>query len=196
MKFEIEPIGIIHSPYKTKEECPIQGVAKPDGVGRGLLGEVVRRFEKNGLKIAAMKMVKMSKEEAQGFYAVHRGKPFYDSLTDFMSSGPAVVMVLEGEGAIAKNRELMGATNYKEAAPGTIRADFATDIEKNVVHGSDSPESAALQIPLFFEPGDLCDYDLVAGEWILSRSRSRPAADFWRRGTNSSSGMTCSREPT
>ena len=125
-------------------------IVKPDGVGRGLIGEVVRRFEKNGLKIAAMKMVKMSKQEAQGFYAVHRGKPFYDSLTDFMSSGPAVVMVLEGENAIAKNRELMGATNYKEADPGTIRADFATDIEKNIVHGSDAPETAAFEIGYFF----------------------------------------------
>jgi nucleoside-diphosphate kinase len=119
---------------------------------------VVRRFEKNGLKIAAMKMVKMSKQEAQGFYAVHRGKPFYDSLTDFMSSGPAVVMVLEGENAIAKNRELMGATNYKEAAPGTIRADFATDIEKNIVHGSDAPDTAAFEIGYFFSA-----LELVAG---------------------------------
>ena len=125
-------------------------IVKPDGVGRGLIGEVVCRFEKNGLKIAAMKMIQMSKEEAQGFYAVHRGKPFYDSLTDFMSSGPAVVMVLEGDNAIAKNRELMGATNYKEAAPGTIRADFATDIEKNVVHGSDAPDTAAFEIGYFF----------------------------------------------
>ncbi len=133
-------------------------IVKPDGVGRGLIGEVVRRFEKNGLKIAAMKIIKMSKEEAQGFYAVHRGKPFYDSLTDFMSSGPAVVMVLEGENAIAKNRELMGATNYKEAAPGTIRADFATDIEKNVVHGSDAPDTAAFEIGYFFSA-----LEIVAG---------------------------------
>jgi len=133
-------------------------IVKPDGVGRGLIGEVIRRFEKNGLKIAAMKMVKMSRQEAQGFYAVHRGKPFYDSLTDFMSSGPAVVMVLEGENAIAKNRELMGATNYKEAAPGTIRADFATDIEKNIVHGSDAPDTAAFEIGYFFSA-----LELVAG---------------------------------
>ncbi|MCF8080509.1 MAG: nucleoside-diphosphate kinase [Desulfobacterales bacterium] len=133
-------------------------IVKPDGVGRGLIGEVVRRFEKNGLKIAAMKMVKMSKQEARGFYAVHRGKPFYDSLTDFMSSGPAVVMVLEGENAIAKNRELMGATNYKEAAPGTIRADFATDIEKNIVHGSDAPDTAAFEIGYFFSA-----LEIVAG---------------------------------
>jgi nucleoside-diphosphate kinase len=133
-------------------------IVKPDAVGRGLIGEVVRRLEKSGLKIAAMKMVRMSKEEAQGFYAVHRGKPFYDSLTDFMSSGPAVVMVLEGDGAIAKYRELMGATNYKEAAAGTIRADFATDIEKNVVHGSDAPDTAAFEIGYFFS-----GLEIVAG---------------------------------
>lgn len=125
-------------------------IIKPDGVARGLIGEVIRRFEKNGLKIAAMKMIKMDKAQAQGFYAVHKERPFFDSLTDFMSSGPAVVMILEGEEAIAKNRELMGATNYKEAAPGTIRADFATDIEKNVVHGSDAPETAEFEIGYFF----------------------------------------------
>lgn len=125
-------------------------IIKPDGVARGLIGEVIGRFESNGLNIAAMKMVHMTKEQARGFYAVHRGKPFFESLTDFMSSGPAVVMILEGEDAIAKNRELMGATNYKEAAPGTIRADFATEIEKNVVHGSDAPETAAFEIGYFF----------------------------------------------
>lgn len=125
-------------------------IIKPDGVSRGLIGEVVRRFEKNNIRIAAMKMIYMTKSQAQGFYAVHRERPFFASLTDFMSSGPVVVMVLEGENVIAKNRELMGATNYKEAAPGTIRADFATDIEKNVVHGSDSPQSAAFEIGYFF----------------------------------------------
>ena len=125
-------------------------IIKPDGVSRGLIGEVVRRFEKNNIRIAAMKMIYMTKLQAQGFYAVHKERPFFASLTDFMSSGPAVVMVLEGENVIAKNRELMGATNYKEAAPGTIRADFATDIEKNVVHGSDSPQSAAFEIGYFF----------------------------------------------
>ncbi len=125
-------------------------IIKPDGVSRGLVGEVVRRFENAGMKIAAMKMIHMTKTQAQGFYAVHRQRPFFDSLTDFMSSGPAVVMVLTGENVIAKNRELMGATNYKEAAEGTIRRDFATDIEKNVVHGSDSPESAIFEISYFF----------------------------------------------
>ena len=125
-------------------------IIKPDGVSRGLIGEVVRRFEKNNIGIAAMKMIYMTKIQAQGFYAVHKERPFFASLTDFMSSGPVVVMVLQGENVIAKNRELMGATNYKEAAPGTIRADFATDIEKNIVHGSDSPQSAAFEIGYFF----------------------------------------------
>ena len=125
-------------------------IIKPDGVARGLIGDVIRRFEENDLKIIAMKMIHMDKAQAEGFYAVHLGKPFFDSLTDFMSSGPAVVMILEGPEAIAKNRELMGATNYKEAAPGTIRADHATDIEKNVVHGSDAPDTAAFEIGYFF----------------------------------------------
>jgi nucleoside-diphosphate kinase len=125
-------------------------IIKPDGVSRALIGKVIARFESNGIRIAAMKMIHMTKTQAQGFYAVHKERPFFDSLTDFMSSGPAVVMVLEGEGVIAKNRELMGATNYKEAAEGTIRKDFATDIEKNVVHGSDSPETAAFEIGYFF----------------------------------------------
>ena len=125
-------------------------IIKPDGVSRGLIGEVCKRFEANGIKIAAMKMIHMTKAQAQGFYAVHQKRPFFDSLTDFMSSGPAVVMVLTGENVIAKNRELMGATNFKEAAPGTIRADFATDIEKNVVHGSDAEDTAAFEIGYFF----------------------------------------------
>lgn len=112
-------------------------IIKPDGVARGLIGKVIQRFESSGIKVAGMKMIQMTKAQAEGFYAVHRGRPFFNSLTDFMSSGPAVVMVLEGEDVIAKNRQLMGATNYKEAAKGTIRADFASDIEKNVVHGSD-----------------------------------------------------------
>jgi len=125
-------------------------IIKPDGVGRGLIGDVIKRFEANDIRIVAMKMVSMTKTEAEGFYAVHRERPFFQSLTDFMSSGPAVVLVLEGEGVIARYRKLMGATNYKEADPGTIRADFATDIEKNVVHGSDAPETAAFEISYFF----------------------------------------------
>ncbi len=125
-------------------------IIKPDGVGRGLIGEVVKRLEANNIKIIAMKMLHLTKAQAQGFYAVHKERPFFSSLTDFMTSGPVVVMVLEGEGVIAKYRELMGATNYKEAAEGTIRRDFATDIEKNVVHGSDSPESADFEINYYF----------------------------------------------
>ena len=125
-------------------------IIKPDGVSRGLMGDVIKRFEQNEIKIVAMKMIQMTKAQAEGFYAVHKERPFFTSLTDFMVSGPAVVMVLEGENVIAKNRELMGATNYKEADPGTIRADFATDIEKNVVHGSDAPETAAFEIGYFF----------------------------------------------
>ncbi|MDJ0987231.1 MAG: nucleoside-diphosphate kinase [Desulfobacterales bacterium] len=125
-------------------------IIKPDGVARGIIGEVIKRLEGNDFKIVAMKMIHMSKQQAEGFYAVHQGKPFFESLTAFMSSGPAVVMVLEGENIISRYRELMGATNYKEAAEGTIRKDFATDIEKNVVHGSDAPETAAFEMAYFF----------------------------------------------
>ncbi len=125
-------------------------IIKPDGVSRRLIGEVIRRLEKADLKILAMKMVKMTKAEAKGFYKVHEGKPFYGSLTNFMSSGPCVVMVLEGADAIARYRQLMGATNYKEAEEGTLRQEFATDIEKNVVHGSDSEETANFEITYFF----------------------------------------------
>jgi nucleoside-diphosphate kinase len=125
-------------------------IIKPDGVARNLVGEVIKRLEDNHLNIIAMKMVHMTKAQAEGFYAVHRQRPFFASLTDFMSSGPAVVMVLEGDDAISRYRDLMGATNYKEAAEGTIRREFATDIEKNVVHGSDAPETAAFEIGYFF----------------------------------------------
>ena len=125
-------------------------IIKPDGVARGIIGEVIKRLEGNDFKIVAMKMIHMSKKQAEGFYGVHQGKPFFESLTAFMSSGPAVVMILEGENIITRYRELMGATNYKEAAEGTIRKDFATDIEKNVVHGSDAPETAAFEMAYFF----------------------------------------------
>jgi nucleoside-diphosphate kinase len=125
-------------------------IIKPDAFARGLIGEIVKRIETNGFKIIAMKMLHMTKAQAEGFYAVHLGKPFFESLTDFMSSGPAVVMVLEGQDVIARYRDLMGATNYKEAKEGTIRREFATDIEKNVVHGSDAPETAAFEISYFF----------------------------------------------
>jgi len=125
-------------------------IVKPDGVKKNVVGEVIKRFEQKGLRVAALKMLRMSKDDAQGFYIVHKERPFYDSLTGFMSEGPIVVMVIEGENAINKVREAMGATNPKEAAPGTIRADFASDIEHNIVHGSDSRESAAYEIPYFF----------------------------------------------
>jgi len=125
-------------------------IIKPDGVSRGVIGEVLKRLEASDFRIAAMKLIHMTQAQAQGFYAVHRERPFFESLTDFMCSGPALVMVLEGEDIISKYRQLMGATNFKDAAPGTIRADFATDIEKNVVHGSDAPETAAFEIGYFF----------------------------------------------
>ncbi|MFH1242601.1 MAG: nucleoside-diphosphate kinase [Pseudomonadota bacterium] len=126
------------------------GIIKPDGVARGLIGAVVKRIEEEGLKIVGMKLIRMKKKDAEGFYKVHVGKPFYESVTDFMSSGACVVMVLEGEDAIRRYRNLMGATNYKEAAEGTIRREFATDIERNVVHGSDSRENAEFEISYFF----------------------------------------------
>lgn len=125
-------------------------IIKPDGVARGIIGEVIKRLEDNKIKIIAMRMLRMTKAQAESFYAVHKERPFFESLTDFMTSGPVVAMVLEGENVIDKYRELMGATDYKEAAEGTIRKDFATDIEKNVVHGSDSTETADFEIGYFF----------------------------------------------
>jgi nucleoside-diphosphate kinase len=123
---------------------------KPDGVQRGLIGDVIGRFEKNGLKIKAMKMLHLSLDHARAFYAVHKERPFYDSLTKFMSSGPIVAMILTGENAIQVNRDLMGATDYRKAAAGTIRADFARDIEANIVHGSDALATAQIEIAFFF----------------------------------------------
>jgi nucleoside-diphosphate kinase len=125
-------------------------IIKPDGVKKKVIGDIIKRFEESGLRIAAMKMIYMDKRQAQGFYLVHKDKPFYDSLTDFMSSWPCVVMILEGENAISKNRELMGATDFKKAAPGTIRATYASSIEVNTVHGSDAPETAATETAYFF----------------------------------------------
>jgi nucleoside-diphosphate kinase len=125
-------------------------IIKPDGVARKLIGNVIRRLEKADLKIIAMKMITMTKEQAKGFYKVHEGKPFYESVTDFMSSGPCVVMILEGKEAIARYRKLMGATDFRKAEEGTIRRDFATDIEKNIVHGSDGVDTAAFEIGYFF----------------------------------------------
>ncbi|MBF0608698.1 MAG: nucleoside-diphosphate kinase [Candidatus Magnetobacterium sp. LHC-1] len=130
-------------------------IVKPDGVKKNVIGEVISRFEKGGFRVVALKMLTLSKQEAEGFYIVHKERPFYGSLTTFMSEGPVVVMVLEGEGVIDKVRAIMGATNYKDAAPGTIRADFATDIERNVVHGSDSAASVAFEIPYFFSALEL-----------------------------------------
>jgi nucleoside-diphosphate kinase len=125
-------------------------MVKPDGIKKNVIGEVIKRYESAGLRIAALKKIKMSKEVAQGFYVVHKERPFYNELTDFMSSGPSVIMVVEGENAISKVRELMGATNPADAAPGTIRADFASNVEENTVHGSDAPETAAFEISYFF----------------------------------------------
>lgn len=130
-------------------------IIKPDGVARGLIGKVIQRIEGLGLKIVAMKMVHMTQAQAQGFYAVHRERPFFEGLTAFMSSGSAVVMVLQGENAIARWRGLMGATDYRKAAEGTLRREFATDIEKNVVHGSDGPDTAAFEIGYFFNRFEL-----------------------------------------
>ncbi len=125
-------------------------IIKPDAVERGLIGEVIKRFEHAGFKVIAMKVVHMSKKQAQEFYAVHRGRDFFEGFTDFMCSGPSIVMVLEAEDVIARSRELIGATNHTEAAEGTIRREFATDGRRNVVHGSDSLETAAFEIGYFF----------------------------------------------
>lgn len=130
-------------------------IIKPNGVEDNVIGECFRRFEKGGLKIVATKMIHMDQAKAEGFYAVHKERPFFASLVKFMTRGPVVVSVLEGEGAIAKNREIMGATNPAEAAEGTIRKDFAKNIEENTAHGSDAPETAKFEIGYFFEPGDI-----------------------------------------
>jgi nucleoside-diphosphate kinase len=132
-------------------------IIKPDGIKKGLIGEVIKRFEKAGLKVVAMKMIHLTQKTAEGFYAVHRGKPFYNSLTDFMSSGPCVVLILEGEKAISRNRELMGATNPKDAAAGTIRKEYAANVEQNIVHGSDAPETAAFEMGYFFNALEICE---------------------------------------
>jgi len=131
-------------------------IIKPDAVARNLIGAIYSRFEQNGLTIVAARMLRMTRAQAEEFYAEHRGKPFFDDLVAYMTSGPVVVQVLEGKGAIGKNRELMGATNPQDAAPGTIRADYAESVEANAVHGSDSPASAAREIACFFDEGDVC----------------------------------------
>jgi len=131
-------------------------IIKPDAVAKNVIGEIYTRFEQNGLRIVAAKMLHLSREQAGAFYDVHRERPFFGELVDFMTSGPVMVQVLEGENAIARNREVMGATNPKEAAPGTIRADFARSIDENAVHGSDAPETAAREIAFFFSELELC----------------------------------------
>lgn len=131
-------------------------IVKPDAVGKNVIGKIYSRFEENGLRIVAAKMKHLSVREAQEFYAVHKERPFYDSLVAFMTSGPVMIQVLEGENAVAKNRELMGATNPAEAAPSTIRADFAESLSVNAVHGSDSLENAAIEIAYFFSQSEIC----------------------------------------
>lgn len=131
-------------------------IIKPDAVAKNIIGKIYSRFEGNGLKIVAAKMKHLSREEAEGFYAVHKERPFFADLVKFMTSGPVMIQVLEGEDAVAKNRELMGATNPKEAAPGTIRADFASSIDANAVHGSDSLANAAIEVAYFFGDQEIC----------------------------------------
>ncbi len=130
-------------------------IIKPDGVGKGVIGKVIGRFEEEGISIVAMKMLRMTREQAEGFYAVHRDRPFFPGLVEFMTSGPVVVMVLQGDDVIQRNRKIMGATDPAKADAGTIRAEFASDIEKNIVHGSDAPETALKEISYFFS-----DYEL------------------------------------
>ncbi len=131
-------------------------IVKPDAVAKNFIGEIYARFEKAGLRIVAAKMVHLTRSQAEGFYAVHRERPFFGDLVHFMISGPVMVQVLEGEGAIQKNRDIMGATNPKNAAPGTLRADFAASVEENAVHGSDGPETARTEIGYFFSAMELC----------------------------------------
>ena len=131
-------------------------IIKPDAVAKNIIGKIYSRFEGNGLKIVAAKMKHLTREEAEGFYAVHKERPFFADLVKFMTSGPVMIQVLEGENAVAKNRELMGATNPKEAAPGTVRADFASSIDANAVHGSDSLANAAIEVAYFFGEQEIC----------------------------------------
>jgi nucleoside-diphosphate kinase len=131
-------------------------IIKPDAVAKNIIGEVIARLEKGGLSVVAARMLHLTQEQAQAFYAVHKDRPFYGDLVSFMTSGPVLVQVLEGDNAIARNREIMGATNPKDAAPGTIRADFASNVEENAVHGSDAPETAQTEIAFFFDEDDFC----------------------------------------
>jgi nucleoside-diphosphate kinase len=142
-------------------------IIKPDGVQRGLSGAIIHRFERRGLRIAAMKLMQISMELAQRHYAVHKGKPFYEPLLQYITSGPVVVMVLEGRDAIETVRRTMGATNPAQAAPGTIRADFALETGRNLVHGSDSPQTAAFEVPLFFSDDEILSYSRDTDRWIF-----------------------------
>lgn len=141
-------------------------IIKPDGVQRGLTGEIISRFEKKGLRIVGLKMVHISQDQASRQYACHKGRPFYDSLVKFMTSGPSVAMVLEGHNAITLARRIMGETGPLQSTPGTIRGDFAVDIQFNLVHGSDSPESIAHEMPIYFSPAELFDYKLSINDWL------------------------------
>lgn len=132
-------------------------IIKPDAVAKSVIGQIYSRFEQAGLNIVAAKMAQLSREQAEGFYAVHKARPFFNDLVSFMISGPVMIQVLQGQNAIAKHRDIMGATNPKDAAPGTIRADFADSIDANAVHGSDSAETAAQEIAYFFEPHQICE---------------------------------------
>jgi nucleoside-diphosphate kinase len=132
-------------------------IIKPDAVAKNIIGKIYSRFEQAGLKIIAARMLHLTREQAEGFYAVHRERPFFNDLVEFMTSGPVMVQVLEGENAIVRNREIMGATNPQEAAEGTIRADFATSIDENAVHGSDGPDTAKEEIAYFFRPEEICE---------------------------------------
>lgn len=131
-------------------------IIPPDAVARNLIGKIISRFEDHGLRVVAARMIHLSREQAEQFYEVHQGRPFFATLVDYMTSGPALVQVLEGDNAIARNREIMGATDPAKAAPGTIRADFAEGVTRNAVHGSDAPETAAAEIAFFFSPDQLC----------------------------------------
>jgi nucleoside-diphosphate kinase len=142
-------------------------IIKPDAVQRGLTGEILTRFERRGLRIAAMKLIQIDQALAQRHYAIHEGKPFYEPLVKYITSAPVVVMVLEGNNAIEIARRTMGATNPTEAAPGTIRADFGLEIGRNLVHGSDGPETAAFELPLFFAEDEILSYERDADRWIF-----------------------------
>lgn len=141
------------APTKTLEQT--LSIVKPDAVGQNMIGNIIEYFEREGLSVIAAKMLHLSDTQAQEFYAIHKDKPFFGELVEFMTSGPVLVMVLEGENAVARNREIMGATDPSKAAPGTVRADFATSIDRNAVHGSDSPENAKTEIAFFFKQNEI-----------------------------------------